>query len=252
MQGVEVTLKLNYSANEVIFDLILTSESGEKLETTGCVTHMKDHVHLTQMEKEYEERVQEEKFSPTYLSQQVKRISSSSTFEEKRISFIECMTYLYAHREEIVRYRNFLDIMIYKCYEIKEENPTDSELNGICDKILTHFGLETNMEVYAQKKAEKEEASKKQEHIELAKAPNPCNASVSKEQSYEEQMRVRAFQKDREEHLRLLEKVAKTYDIPFAKKMYEQYMDWKVTYQGNARNRYQRMCEFIESLPLFQ
>jgi|UniRef100_A0A6C0BGM0 hypothetical protein len=242
MQGVEVTLKLNYSANEVIFDLILTSESGEKLETTGCVTHMKDHVHLTQMEKEYEERVQEEKFSPTYLSQQVKRISSSSTFEEKRISFIECMTYLYAHREEIVRYRNFLDIMIYKCYEIKAENPTDSELNGVCDKILTHFGLETDMEVYAQKKAEKEEASKKQEHIEVAKAPNPCNASVSMEPRL----------KDREEHLRLLEKVAKTYDIPFATKMYEQYMDWKVTYQGNARNRYQRMCEFIESLPLFK
>jgi hypothetical protein len=103
------------------------------------------------------------------------------------------------------------------------------------------------MEVYAQKKAEKEEASKKQEHIELAKAPNPNNASFS-----EEQMHVRAFQKDREEHLRLLEKVAKTYDIPFAKKMYEQYMDWKVTYQGNARNRYQRVCEFMESLPLFK
>jgi len=98
------------------------------------------------------------------------------------------------------------------------------------------------MEVYAQKKAEKEEASKKQEHIEVAKSPNPCNASVSMEPRL----------KDREEHLRLLEKVAKTYDIPFATKMYEQYMDWKVTYQGNARNRYQRMCEFIESLPLFK
>jgi hypothetical protein len=253
MQGVEVTLKLNYSANEVIFDLILTSESGEKLETTGCVTHMKDHVYLTQLEKEYEERVEEEKFSPTYLSQKLKSINTCSTFEEKKTSFIECMTYLYEHREGIVRYRNFLDIMIYKCYEIKGGNPTDSELNGVCDKILTHFGMETNMEVYAQKKAEKkEEASKKQEHIEVAKAPNLCNASVSMEQRYEEQMRVRAFQKDREEHIQLLKKVVKTYDIPFDPKMYEQYMDWKVTYRGNARNRYQRMREFIESLPLFQ
>jgi hypothetical protein len=49
-----------------------------------------------------------------------------------------------------------------------------------------------------------------------------------------------------------LKKIAKTYDVPFSKKMYDQYMDWKVTYRGNAKNRYKRMCEFMESLPLFK
>lgn len=293
MQGVEVTLRLNYT-NEVLFDLILTSESGEKLAVNGSLTQLKE----ASQEKEYEERVKEEKFSTAYLSQQLKRISSSSTFEEKKTSFIECMTYLYAHREAIVRYTSFLDVMINKCYEIKESHPDDSELNGVCDKILTHFGLETDVEVYAQKKADaakEQEALKekdrkieqavqkyreevkrdeiylksvrkcREEHLELvAKATNPYNASFPveprlkelvqlEEQRWEqEQEQARAYQKDREEHLELLEKVANTYDIPFAKKMYDQYMDWKVTYRGNAKNRYKRMCEFMESSPLFK
>jgi hypothetical protein len=294
MQGVEVTLRLNYSANEVLFDLILTSELGEKLATDGRLTFTKSKE--ASQEKEYEERVKEEKFSTAYLSQQLKRISSSSTFEEKKTSFIECMTYLYAHREAIVRYTSFLDIMINKCYEIKESHPTDSELNGVCDKILTHFGMETDMQVYAQKKASKEDALEearkteravqkyreekkrdeiylravqkcREEHLELvAKATNTYNASFSVEprlkelfqleekrweqKQEQEQMRLKLAQKDRDEHLELLEKVANTYGVIFTKKMYEQYMDWKVTYHGNAKNRYLRMCEFVESLPL--
>jgi hypothetical protein len=72
----------------------------------------------------------------------------------------------------------------------------------------------------------------------------------------EERKTERAVQKDREEHIQLLKKVAKTYDIPFAEKMYEkmyeQYNAWKITYQGNAKTRYKRMCEFMESLPLFK
>jgi hypothetical protein len=339
MQGVEVTLRLNYT-NEVVFDLILTSESGEKLAVNGSLTQMKE----ASQEKEYEERVKEEKFSTAYLSQKLKSINTCSTFEEKKTSFIECMTYLYAHREAIVRYTSFLDIMTNKCYEIKEGNPTDSELNGVCDKILTHFGLETDMEVYLQKKAallkekeeDKKEEDKKQEekkeravqkyreeqkrdqiylravqkcqeeHLELlAKAVHPYHASRPVEprlkelfkleeqrweqeqqekqkqeevhkkqeevhkkqeevlktelvvQKYREEVKrdeplVKAFLKDREDHLQLLEKVANTYDIPFTKKMYDQYLDWKVTYRGNAKNRYKRMCEFMESLPLFQ
>lgn len=345
MQGVEVTLRLNYTS-EVLFDLILTSKSGEKLAVNGSLTQMKE----ASQEKEYEERVKEEKFSTAYLSQQFKRIHSSSTFEEKKTSFIECMTYLYAHREAIARYDSFLDVMIKKCYEIKESHPTDSELNGVCDKILTHFGLETDVKVYAQKKAavqkEKEEEDKKEEearkkeeqdkkdravqkyreeqkrdqiylravekcreeHLELlAKAANTYNASRPVEprlkelfkleeqrweqeqqekqkqeevhkkqedkkqqerkkqeektelilQKYREEVKrdeplVKAFLKDRQDHLQLLEKVANTYDVPFAEKMYDQYLDWKVTYHGNANNRYKRMCEFMESLPLFQ
>jgi len=321
MQGVEVTLRLNYTS-EVLFDLILTSESGEKLAVNGSLTQMKEAF----QEKEYEERVKEEKFSTAYLSQQLKRISSSSTFEEKKTSFIECMTYLYAHREAIVRYDSFMDVMIKKCYEIKESHPTDSELNDVCDKILMHFGLETDVAVYAQKKEallkEKEEDKKeedkkeedkkdrsvqkyreeqkrdqiylravrkcREEHLELvAKAANPYHASHPVEprlkelfkleeqrweqeerkkqeektelilQKYREEVKrdeplVKAFLKDREDHLQLLEKVAKTYDVPFSKKMYDQYMDWKVTYRGNANNRYKRMCEFMESFPLFQ
>lgn len=246
MQGVEVTLRLNYSANEVLFDLILTSESGEKLSTNGSVTHSKDQVHLKQLEKEYEERVKEEKFSTAYLSQQLKRISSSSTFEEKKTSFIECMTYLYAHREAIVRYTSFLDVMINKCYEIKESHPTDSELNGVCDKILTHFGMETDMEVYLQKKASKEDKKQEQDR------KTELILQKYREEVKRDEPLVKAFLKDREDHLQLLEKVANTYDIPFAKKMYDQYLDWKVTYRGNAKNRYKRMCEFMESLPLFQ
>jgi hypothetical protein len=298
MQGVEVTLRLNYTS-EVLFDLILTSESGEKLAINGSLTQMKE----ASQEKEYEERVKEEKFSTAYLSQQFKRIHSSSTFEEKKTSFIECMTYLYAHREAIVRYDSFMDVMIKKCYEIKENHPTDSELNGVCDKILTHFGLETDVEVYLQKKAallkEKEELKKqedkkqeelkkqeqdkteqavqkyreevkrdeiylkavkkcREEHLELlAKAADPYHASLPVEPRLKElykleEQRWVQEQKVREEHLPLLKKVANTYDIPFAKKMYDQYMDWKVTYRGNAKNRYKRMCEFMESLPLFQ
>jgi hypothetical protein len=238
-----------------------------------------------------------------------------------------------------------MDVMIKKCYEIKEGNPTDSELNAVCDKILTHFGLETDVEVHAQKKASKEEDKKEdedkkeedkkqekkeravqkyreeqkrdqiylravqkcqEEHVELwAKAAHPYHASRPVEprlkelfkleeqrweqerqekqkqeqeqddkkqeevlkkqeektelilQKYREEVKrdeplVKAFLKDREEHLQLLEKVANTYDIPFAKKMYDQYLDWKVTYRGNAKNRYKRMCEFMESFPLFQ
>lgn len=246
MQGVEVTLRLNYSANEVIFDLILTSESGEKLETTGSLTHFKE-AHLKQLEKEYEERVKEEKFSTTYLALMLKRINRSSSFEEKKVSFIECMTYLYAHKEEIVRYENFMDIMINKCYEIKEGHPDDGELNGVCDKILTHFGLDTDVAVYAKKK---EDAVKEQEAL---REERKTEKEVQKylEQKRDES-RLRVFQKDREEHLELLEKVANTYDIPFEEKMYDQYMDWKVTYRGNAKNRYKRMCKFMESLPLFK
>jgi hypothetical protein len=284
MQGVEVTLRLNYTS-EVLFDLILTSESGEKLAVNGSLTQIKE----VSQEKEYEERVKEEKFSTSYLSQQFKRIHSSSTFEEKKTSFIECMTYLYSHREAIARYDSFLDVMIKKCYEIKENHPTDSELNGVCDKILTHFGLETDVEVYLQKKASKEkEEDKKQEqdkteqavqkyreevkrdeiylkavkkcreeHLESAKAAHPYHASLPVEPRLKdlyklEEQRWVQEQKVREEHLPLLKKVAKTYDVPFAKKMYDQYMDWKVTYRGNAKNRYKRMCEFMESLPLFQ
>jgi hypothetical protein len=285
MQGVEVTLRLNYTS-EVLFDLILTSESGEKLAVNGSLTQIKE----ASQEKEYEERVKEEKFSTAYLSQQFKRIHSSSTFEEKKTSFIECMTYLYAHREAIVRYDSFMDVMIKKCYEIKESHPTDSELNGVCDKILTHFGLETDVEVYLQKKAskEKEELKKqeqdkteqavqkyreevkrdeiylkavkkcREEHLELsAKEAHPYHASLPVEPRLKdlyklEEQRWEQEQKVREEHLPLLKKVAKTYDVPFSKKMYDQYMDWKVTYRGNAKNRYKRMCEFMESLPLFK
>lgn len=238
MQGVEVTLRLNYSANDVLFDLILTSESGEKLATNGSLIHKKEskEAHLKQLEKEYEERVKEEKFSTTYLAVMLKRINRSSTFEEKKVSFIECMTYLYAHKEAIVRYDNFMDIMINKCYEIKEGHPDDGELNGVCDKILMHFGLDTDVAVYAKKK---EDAVKEQEAL-----------------REEERKTERAVQKDREEHIQLLKKVAKTYDIPFPEKMYEkmyeQYNAWKVTYQGNAKTRYKRMCEFMESLPLFK
>ena len=269
MQGVEVTLRLNYSANEVLFDLILSSESGEKLATNGCVTHSKDQAHLKQLEKEYQERVEEEKFSTSYLSEKLKSINTCSTFEEKKTSFIECMTYLYAHREAIVRYTSFLDIMTNKCYEIKEGNPTDSELNSVCDKILTHFGLETDMKVYAQKKAavakEKEEAHKRQEEDKKEEERKKQEDKKQEQdrktelilQKYREEVKrdeplVKAFLKDREEHLQLLEKVANSYNIPFAKKMYDQYMDWKVTYRGNAKNRYKRMCEFMESLPLFK
>lgn len=250
MQGVEVTLRLNYSANEVIFDLILTSESGEKLETTGSLTHFKE-AHLKQLEKEYEERVKEEKFSTTYLAVMLKRINRSSTFEEKKVSFIECMTYLYAHKEAIVRYDNFMDIMINKCYEIKEGHPDDEELNGVCDKILTHFGLDTDVAVYAKKK---EDAVKEQEA--LREEERKTERAVQKYQEEQKQEQARAVQKDREEHIQLLKKVAKTYDIPFAEKMYEKmyerYNAWKVTYQGNAKNRYKRVCEFMESLPLFK
>jgi hypothetical protein len=269
MQGVEVTLRLNYSENEVLFDLILTSELGEKLSTNGSVTHTKEKASLEKLEKEYEERVKEEKFSTSYLSQKLKSINTCSTFEEKKTSFIECMTYLYAHRAAIVRYTSFLDIMTNKCYEIKEGNPTDSELNGVCDKILTHFGLETDMKVYAQKKAavakEKEEAHKRQEEDKKEEERKKQEDKKQEQdrktelilQKYREEVKrdeplVKAFLKDRDEHLQLLEKVANTYDIPFAKKMYDQYMDWKVTYRGNAKNRYKRMCEFMESLPLFK
>lgn len=247
MQGVEVTLRLNYSANEVLFDLILTSESGEKLATDGRLTFTKSKE--ASQEKEYEERVAEEKFSTAYLAQQLKRITSSSTFEEKKTSFIECMTYLYAHREAIVRYTSFLDVMINKCYEIKESHPDDGELNGVCDKILTHFGMETDVAVYVQKKADaaKEQEALKEKDRKIEQAVQKYREEVKRDEPL-----VKAFLKDREDHLQLLEKVANTYDIPFVKKMYDQYMDWKVTYYGNAKNRYKRMCEFMESLPLFQ
>jgi hypothetical protein len=253
MQGVEVTLRLNYSANDVLFDLILTSESGEKLATNGSLIHKKEskEAHLKQLEKEYEERVKEEKFSTTYLAVMLKRINRSSTFEEKKVSFIECMTYLYAHKEAIVRYDNFMDIMINKCYEIKEGHPDDGELNGVCDKILTHFELDTDVAVYAKKK---EDAVKEQEA--LREEERKTERAVQKYQEEQKQEQARAVQKDREEHIQLLKKVAKTYDIPFAEKMYEkmyeQYNAWKVTYQGNAKNRYKRVCEFMESLPLFK
>jgi hypothetical protein len=244
MQGVEVTLRLNYT-NEVLFDLILTSESGEKLAVNGSLTQLKE----ASQEKEYEERVKEEKFSTTYLAVLLKRVNRSSSFEEKKVSFIECMTYLYAHKEVIVQYHHFLDIMLNKCYEIKEGHPDDGELNGVCDKILTHFGLDTDVAVYAKKK---EDAVKEQEALKEKERKTELAVQKYREQVKRDEPLVKAYQKDREEHLQLLEKVANTYDIPFAKKMYDQYMDWKVTYRGNAKNRYKRMCEFMESLPLFK
>lgn len=241
-------MRLNYSANDVLFDLILTSESGEKLATKGSLIHFKE-AHLKQLEKEYEERVKEEKFSTAYLALLLNRINRSSTFEEKKVSFIECMTYLYAHKEAIVCYDNFMDIMINKCYEIKEGHPDDGELNGVCDKILTHFGLDTDVAVYTKKK---EDAVKEQEALLEEKQKTEQEVKKYLKEVKCDESRLRVFQKDREEHLELLEKVANTYDIPFEEKMYEQYMDWKVTYQGNARNRYKRMCKFMESLPLFK
>lgn len=255
MQGVEVTLRLNHSGNEVIFDLILTSESGEKLETTGSLTHFKE-AHLKQLEKEYEERVKEEKFSTIYLALMLKRINRSSSFEEKKVSFIECMTYLYVHKEEIVRYENFMDIMINKCYEIKEGHPDDGELNGVCDKILTHFGMETDVAVYAKKKAEPrlnelyklEEQRYEQEQEALKKEPIQRLKERFQVEEYRcEQVLSQADQKNRGEHLQLLEKIADTYDVHFSEDMYELYMLWKARYDGNARNRYQRMCAFMET-----
>lgn len=256
MQGVEVTLRLNYSGSDVLFDLILTSESGEKLSTNGSLTHAKEskEAHLEKLEKEYEERVKEEKFSTTYIAVLLKRINRSSTFEEKKTSFIECMSYLYAHREAIVQYHHFLDIMINKCYEIKESHPADSELNGVCDKILTHFGMETDVAVYAKKKADavKEQEALKEEALKEKECKIEQAVQKYREQVKYDEPHLKAFLKDRKEHLELLEKVANTYDIPFTKRMYDQYMDWKVTYRGNAKNRYKRMCEFMESLPLFK
>ena len=102
---------------------------------------------------------------------------------------------------------------------------------------------------------EQEEERKKQEEV-LKKQEQDRKTELVLQKYREEVKRdeplVRAYLKDREEHLQLLQKVANTYRVPFAEKMYDQYLDWKVTYHGNAKNRYVRMCEFVESLPLFQ
>ena len=245
IQGVEATLRISRKDNQVEYMLILSSETA-KIEVHGGLS----------LESKEESVPQAEKFNPAYVSEQIEKLGGISLREERKAHVIDIMTYMYEHREAVARYATLLDVIIKKCYELKTQVPDDPHMMMVCNRILTHFGKDVEEKQEQEKEQEKEEeAQKKQEEV-LKKQEQDRKTELVVQKYREEvkrdELRLKVYQKDRQEHLQLLEKVANTYRVPFAEKMYDQYLDWKVTYRGNAKNRYVRMCEFVESLPLFQ
>jgi hypothetical protein len=282
IQGAEATLQISRTNDsQVEYTLILRSGTRE-MEVHGQLSLKSKEVSESvppALEKKEATvplpHVEETTFNPIFVSKQIDRCHHANSFQEKKSIFLAIMYYMFDHRNDLSKCRNLLDALIAKCYEMKMLVPNDREVNKACDQVLTYFGKEVDLSTYenayaeksreARKKMQEEREKERQQELrQQEEARKKMQEEREKERQQElrqeaireearqtmekrrEQIRENVAQRDKEDHLQLLEKVARTYHVNFTEGMYEQYMEWKATYQGNARNRYQRMCDFME------